>query len=189
MRLRGTSSQTVGPFFGIGLAPLRKSDLTSPGTSGEQVMIEGRLLDGAGEGIPDGLIEIWQADPIGRYAGAENMNNAVATPEFRGFGRVATDAQGAFAFKTTKPGRTAGPRGALQAPHIVVTVFMRGLLRHLITRVYFPDEPSNEADLVLGCVAEQRRPTLIARSGSQAPGKLEWDIHMQGEKETVFFDF
>jgi protocatechuate 3,4-dioxygenase alpha subunit len=183
-----TGSQTVGPFFGIGLGNLEKNDLTVPGSTGEMVKVQGRLLDGDGVGIPDAVIEIWQADQFGRYVGAEDLKKEIEESGFRGFGRVATDERGAFGFTTIKPGRVVGPGGALQAPHIVVTVFMRGLLRHLITRMYFADEPSNEEDAVLGCVAAERRLTLIAASGSEDSCRLEWNIYMQGEKETVFFD-
>jgi protocatechuate 3,4-dioxygenase, alpha subunit len=188
MNKPATSSQTVGPFFGIGLTDLQSDHLTAQGTTGELVTVQGRLLDGDGDAIPDGLIEVWQADQFGRYAGAEDLEKEGGKGGWRGFGRVATDERGAFEFTTIKPGRVAGPGGALQAPHIVITVFMRGLLRHLITRMYFPGETSNEVDGVLACVAAERRPTLIAKSSPEGLAKLHWDIYMQGEKETAFFD-
>src|SRR5262249_1423144 len=107
-------------------------------------------------------------------------------PSFRGFGRVPTDERGAFRFTTVKPGRVPGPAGRRQAPHLLVTVFMRGLLRHLVTRMYFPDQPANADDLVLNLVPADRRATLIARAAGV--GVLEWDIVLQGRGETVFFD-
>jgi protocatechuate 3,4-dioxygenase alpha subunit len=108
------------------------------------------------------------------------------TPGFRGFGRVPTDAEGRFRFFTIKPGPVADPYGGFQAPHVVVSVFMRGLLKRLVTRVYFPDEPRNADDRVLGLVPVERRATLVARP--MAHGALEWDIILQGAGETVFFD-
>jgi protocatechuate 3,4-dioxygenase alpha subunit len=140
------------------------------------VTIEGRVLDGDGQPVTDAVIEIWQADPHGHYAGTA----------FHGFGRVATDAQGVFRFTTVKPGSVPGPGGALQAPHLLIAVFARGLLKQVVTRMYFPDEPGNAADPVLALVPADRRPTLIARA--RGPGVLAWDIILQGRDETVCFD-
>jgi protocatechuate 3,4-dioxygenase alpha subunit len=177
-----TPSQTVGPFFRIGLDALKgASTLATPGPLG----IGGRVLDGRGAPVPDAMIEIWQADEAGRYAHPESPRRPEAG--FRGFCRIPTAADGAFRFTTVKPGRVAGPGGALQAPHVVVLVFMRGLLKHLMTRIYFPDETrANEADPVLKLVPAERRSTLIARPAASG---LEWDVVLQGERETVFFDF
>jgi protocatechuate 3,4-dioxygenase alpha subunit len=174
-----TPSQTVGPFFHIGTSALVRPDIAGPDTPGERVVLRGRVLDGDGAPVDDALIEIWQADAEGRYA---------ETPGgFHGFGRVATDDDGAFRFTTVKPGRVPGPGGRLQAPHLAVNVFMRGLLKHLVTRIYFPDEPANAEDPILQNVPAERRATLVARPGTKA-GELEWNVILQGPDETVFFD-
>jgi protocatechuate 3,4-dioxygenase alpha subunit len=124
------------------------------------------------------VIEIWQADAAGKYADESGSG-------FRGFGRVATDNNGGFRFTSIKPGRVSGPHETLQAPHLVVTIFMRGLLLHLYTRIYFPDEPANATDPILSLTPAERRATLVA---SKAGGDvLRWDVLMQGEDETVFF--
>jgi protocatechuate 3,4-dioxygenase alpha subunit len=131
-------------------------------------------------------VEIWQADANGRYAHSEDTRAVPLTPGFRGFGRVPTDGDGRYRCFTIKPGPVADPHGGLQAPHLVVSVFMRGLLKRLVTRMYFPDEPLNADDRALRLVPVQRRGTLVAR---QAPGdELAWDIVLQGADETVFFD-
>jgi protocatechuate 3,4-dioxygenase alpha subunit len=174
--LVATASQTVGPYFHLGTVRLFVADLAGD-APGEKVAIAGRVLDGDGKPVNDALLEIWQAGPDGRFN----------QPGFAGFGRVATDDQGAFRFVTLKPGRVEGVGGALQAPHLAVAVFMRGLLRHLVTRVYFPDEPANGEDAILNLVPPERRATLVAVRTPQA-GTLEWNVVLQGELETVFFD-
>ncbi len=181
-----TPSQTVGPYFRIGLEWLEQHDLAGPDGAGPRLTIIGRVLDGAGAPVEDAVLELWRAGPDGRYA--ENVEGAQgAIPA--GFGRVSTDAQGAFSFTTVKPGRVPGPEGTLQAPHLAVNLFMRGLLRHLVTRVYFPDEAeANAADPVLALVEPARRATLVARADPAAPGALRWDLVLQGPQETVFFD-
>jgi protocatechuate 3,4-dioxygenase, alpha subunit len=187
MSLYASSSQTVGPFFHIGLDWLTTREIAARGAKGKPMAIEGRLLDGEGIGVSDGLIELWQANSHGKYAHPEDQQKKPLERGFRGFGRVPTDARGAFRFTTIKPGRVPGPGGMLQAPHLVVTVFMRGLLKHLATRIYFPDEQSNAEDPLLKLVPPARRATLIARrKGERA---LEWNIILQGKNETVFFDF
>ena len=175
MRLHATTSQTVGPYLHIGLVWLITENLAAKGAEGERVSIEGRVLDGDGKPVNDAAVEIWQADARGRYG----------QKRFRGFGRSATDAKGRFRFKTIKPGRVPGPRGRLQAPHIAVNVFMRGQLKQLVTRIYFPDEVSNQEDPVLARVPRARRETLIAKRKGKA---LEWNVILQGKRETVFFD-
>ena len=175
-----TPSQTVGPFFHIGLGAIAVNDLTTGLATAERIHISGHVLDGDGKAVIDALIEVWQANTDGAYA-------SQATG-FKGFGRIATDSQGAFRFTTIKPGRVAGPNARLQAPHIAVNVFMRGLLKHLVTRIYFPDEPSNDADAILQSVAVTRRDTLIARTVAGNRQTLAWNIMLQGEHETVFFD-
>ena len=170
-----TPSQTVGPFFHIGLERISRNDLTAG--NAQTIQIGGQVLDGDGKPVIDALIEIWQADSDGKYRG-----------NFNGYGRIATDAAGAFSFTTIKPGRVAGVSGQLQAPHIAVNVFMRGLLKHLVTRVYFPGEPSNDTDSILQIVPAARRNTLIATPSVGSIKYLSWNIVLQGKRETVFFD-
>ena len=177
MSLPATTSQTVGPYLHIGLTRMLIENLAPAGVAGERVAIEGRVVDGDGKPVNDALVEIWQANAEGKY-GAEG---------FRGFGRSATDDEGRFRFQTIKPGRVAGPGGGLQAPHIAVNVFMRGLLKQLVTRIYFPDDPANAEDAVLARVPAERLPTLIAQKHGKA-GALEWNVILQGRNETVFFD-
>jgi protocatechuate 3,4-dioxygenase alpha subunit len=183
-----TTSQTVGPFFSIGLTRMKHDDLVSAGTSGERVIIEGRVLDGDGKPVPDAIIEIWQANSYGKYAHPEDQQDKPVEPSFSGYGRVPTDDDGKFRFTTIKPGPVPDLDGKLQAPHIVVSVFARGLLRRLVTRIYFPDEPANAADFVLNLVEASRRETLIAKKIAGASGTLKWDVVLQGPNETVFFD-
>lgn len=189
-----TASQTVGPFFTDCL--LRpdacRSVLAQPGSAGERIHLAGRVLDGDGAGVPDALIEIWQANAHGRYHHPADSRRAVPLdPGFIGFGRSGTDAEGVYRFETIKPG--AVPFGAdgtrLQAPHICVLILARGLLNHLVTRLYFADEPATETDPVLQLVPVDRRATLIARPHTLAGGVLyRWDIILQGAGETAFFN-
>jgi protocatechuate 3,4-dioxygenase, alpha subunit len=184
-----TTSQTVGPFFSIGLDRLRTDNLAAPGISGERLTIEGRVLDGDGQPVPDAMIEIWQANAHGKYAHTEDTQEKPLEPGFSGFGRVPTDDEGQFRFMTIKPGGVPGPGEKLQAPHLVLSVFMRGLLKRLVTRIYFPGEAANGSDFVLGLVEPARRPTLIAKKAQGQRAVLQWDIVLQGSEETVFFDF
>jgi protocatechuate 3,4-dioxygenase, alpha subunit len=170
-----TPSQTVGPFFHIGLERIARNGLTNG--DAQSIRIGGQVLDGDGKPVIDALIEIWQADSDGNYRSG-----------FNGYGRVATDDRGAFRFTTIKPGRVLGADGKMQAPHIAVNVFMRGLLKHLVTRIYFPDEPSNAMDGILQSVPAARRDTLIASPVASSAQNLLWNIVLQGERETVFFD-
>jgi len=182
-----SGSQTVGPYLHIGLAWLNTDRIARPGVKGERVVIQGRLLDGDGGGVGDGLVEIWQANAAGKYAHPEDRQKKPLQKGFCGFGRIPTDARGRFRFSTVKPGRVPGPAGKLQAPHLSVTVFMRGLLKQLSTRIYFPGDPTNAEDPVLKRVPAGRRATLVAKR--KARGVLEWNIVLQGKNETVFFDF
>jgi len=182
-----TTSQTVGPFFVIGCAWQDRNEIASAGVSGERVTIEGRVLDGDGKPVPDALIEIWQANSQGKYAHPDDTQNKAVDPAFHGFGRIPTDDEGKFRFTTIKPGLAPGPDGISQAPHLAVSVFARGLLKRLVTRIYFPDESANGADYVLNLVETGRRETLIAKKTS-TPGTLEWNLILQGDGETVFFD-
>jgi protocatechuate 3,4-dioxygenase alpha subunit len=188
MSLQTTSSQTIGPYLHIGLTWLITDDLAPAGVSGERVAIEGRVIDGDGNTVNDAVVEIWQANAHGRYAHPDDTQQKPLEPQFKGFGRVTTDNDGVFRFTTIKPGRVPGPAGGMQAPHLNVTIFMRGLLKHLITRMYFPDEPANDEDLVLQGVPPERRRTLIAtaRDGKSA---LNWNVILQGQDETVFFNY
>jgi len=188
-----TPSATVGPFFLFGLVPssaggidLITNRLATPDAEGERIRIEGRVFDGDGTVLPDALIEIWQADAAGRYANAQEQR---ANTAFKGFGRAPTDSDGFYWFETIRPGRVAGPEGRAQAPHILVNVFGRGMTRHATTRIYFADENANAEDAILGLVPPDRRDTLIARrEDNNGEPVYRFDIHLQGEHETVFFE-
>lgn len=186
MNVPATASQTVGPFFHLGLDKLCVADLAGPAASGEKFSIRGRVLDGDGKPVNDALIEIWQANAHGKYAHPDDVQDKPLESGFRGFGRIATDDNGEFRFVTIKPARVPGPRGTLQAPHLVVAVFMRGLLKHLVTRMYFPAAAGNDEDPVLALVSKERRLTLVAKPAGA--GALEWNVILQGRDETVFFD-
>ena len=190
-----TPSQTVGPWFAYGLTPEGKYDwsdlatgnLITPDVVGDRIRIEGIVRDGDGTPMPDAMIEIWQADGQGRLPG--QSNGAAPNTSFKGFGRCPTDPKGTFWFETVKPGSVPAPDGKPQAPHILIAVFARGLLTHLYTRVYFADETSNASDPVLKLVPADRRDTLIAKKETQGGKTLyRFDIRLQGEGETVFFD-
>jgi protocatechuate 3,4-dioxygenase alpha subunit len=183
-----TASQTVGPYLHLGLTRITLPDIAKDASKGERIVISGRVLDGEGKPIPDALLEFWQANADGKYAHPEDTQDKPRDGKFIGFGRVPTDKDGRFRFTTIKPGAVPGPGNTLQAPHIVVCVFMRGMLRHLYTRIYFADEAANANDPVLGLIEEvARRDTLLARNDATR-GEYRWDIVMQGEGETVFFD-
>jgi protocatechuate 3,4-dioxygenase alpha subunit len=177
MSLNPTASQTVGPFFNFGLtANPCLGVLARPGAEGERVKLRIRVLDGDGTPTPgDAMVELWQADARGRYETAD--------PNFYGFGRLETDRDGVCIFETIKPGRVDE-----QAPHVSVTVFARGLLRHLHTRIYFAGDPANAGDPALALVPEGRRATLLANPAPGDAGVWEFEIRLQGEGETVFFD-
>lgn len=189
-----TPSQTVGPYFAIALTPggydwepTIGNNLVTPDASGERIALEGRVLDGDAKPVDDAMLEIWQADASGRYA---HPGDARANPNaaFKGFGRTGTDEQGRYRFDTIKPGAVPGPNG-LQAPHVVLAVFARGMLRQAYTRIYFSDEKANDTDPILGVVPRDRRATLIAqREDGGANPIYRFDIRLQGENETVFFD-
>ena len=192
-----TPSQTVGPFFAMRL-PWPDGPFVVPADTPGAITIVGRLYDGAGNVIPDGLVETWQADPAGRFAHPDDPRgpSAAGYAAFRGFGRCPTAPDGSYRIVTLKPGPLpapdAGP-GATEAPHLDVTVFARGLLDRLVTRLYFPDEvAANAADPVLASIADAaRRDTLIARAEPAEPAEpavLRFDIRLQGDGETVFFD-
>jgi len=185
---QATSSQTVGPYFSIGLDTLNCDQLAGPAVAGRRITIHGRVLDGDGQPVPDALIETWQADAQGKYAHPEDGPQSAGRAGFTGFGRIPTDRDGCFRFSTIEPGPVPGPDGTTQAPHILVSVFMRGLLNRLVTRIYFPGNPHNGKDFVLSLVDPARRSTLIAKPAPPDEGAFEWNVILQGEDETVFFD-
>lgn len=188
LQLGQTPSQTVGPYFAYGLTPVQygygwtsiaEPDMVDDATVGQRLIIEGQVFDGAGQPVTDALIELWQADANGRY-----LTEPVRKGRFTGFGRCGTGTlpDGLFRFTTIRPGRVS----ADEAPHVNLIVTMRGLLLHTFTRLYFAGDPANPGDPVLAQVPAERRDTLMARE--MAPGIWRFDIRMQGDAETVFFD-
>lgn len=188
---RGTTpSQTIGPFHRI-MVPWESGARLAAADDPNAIRIQGRILDGAGEPVDDSVVEVWQANVHGRYAHAEDVREAPLVAGFEGFGRAVTDGQGSFTIVTVKPGCVPGPGETVQAPHISLALFARGLLKHLATRIYFADEDeANAHDPVLHSVEESRRSTLLAvkRQDAGNPPLYEFDIHLQGDRETVFFD-
>jgi protocatechuate 3,4-dioxygenase alpha subunit len=186
-----SASQTVGPFFNYALtADPSLGILAHPGAEGERIQLTFRIVDGNGEPTPaDSLIELWQADSRGCYRHPADPHAAEADPNFCGFGRLATDGNGACTFETVKPGSIAPAFGSgMQAPHINVAVFARGLLKQLYTRVYFAGEPLNASDPILALAPEHRRATLVARALPDSGNAWFFEIRLQGAAETVFFD-
>jgi len=211
-QLGQTPWQTVGPFFHyalpwqggadlIGASDIgARTDLVPEGhfllrgpaprapIAGEPIEIEGVVYDGVGAPVPDALIELWQANAAGRYASpADDCDAIPLDADFTGFGRASTGADGAFRFRTIRPGRVPGLGNALQAPHAAVSIMGRGILKRLITRIYFEDAEGNDDDPVLALVPSARRSTLIARRADPR-GAYRFDIRLQGADETVFFD-
>ena len=185
MSLTQTPSQTVGPFFHVRLPAEEDHVLVDAQTRGERLSLAGTVFDGAGQPVPDALVEIWQADAQGHFNHPADAHQAEADRHFRGFGRSGTDARGQFSFQTIKPGAVTSQG----APHVDVRVFARGMLIHAVTRLYFPDEEANAADPALNSIGDAaRRQTLIAvrEAGTEAL-TYRFDIHLQGEHETVFF--
>jgi protocatechuate 3,4-dioxygenase alpha subunit len=174
--------QTVGPFYHFGLTARPEMGCLIrhgvAGVAGERIRLGFRLMDGDGAAVPDGMLEIWQADAAGVYGEAA----------FCGFGRLATDDEGRCTFETIRPGRVPDGQGGWQASHINVSLFARGLLGRLCTRVYFDGDAALGEDRVLTLVPEERRHTLIAQADGSSPGLWRLDIRLQGEQETVFFD-
>jgi protocatechuate 3,4-dioxygenase alpha subunit len=208
-----TPWQTVGPFFHYGLPWRGGADLIGSSDlgartelspkdhfllngparrgpiAGQQIEIIGQVFDASGAGVADAMIEIWQANAAGRYNSPYDRRETPALdPDFIGFGRGATDEEGGFRFRTILPGRTPGPGNSLQAAHIAVGVLGRGILKRLITRLYFAGEDGHDDDPILCLVPTERRATLIAAKVHDAPATYRFDIHLQGEHETVFFD-
>jgi protocatechuate 3,4-dioxygenase alpha subunit len=191
-----TPSQTVGPFFKYGLTPNRQyawndaftANLVTADTSGERIRVEGTVYDGDGAPVPDCMLEVWQADAQGHFCDPKDAR-ALPNTKFRGFGRCGTDGDGRYFFDTIKPGAVPDPDGKPQAPHILLAVFARGMLLHLYTRIYLGGEAANAADPVLAQVPADRRDTLIAaREPGNGNAVYRFDIRLQGDNETVFFD-
>lgn len=188
MSPRQTPSQTVGPFFAPALVEAGAENLVREETRGARITIEGRVIDGDGAPVTDAMLEIWQANAEGRYDHPDDDQEKLLDPAFHGYGRVATDAHGTFNFHTIRPGAVPGVDGTLQAPHLNLSLFARGLLRRLVTRVYFPDEPLNATDPVLNSAPHERRHTMIARWTDAAHRSVRFDVILQGASETVFLD-
>jgi protocatechuate 3,4-dioxygenase alpha subunit len=185
-----TPSQTVGPFLAIGLPWPDGPCVVPPGTP-DAIVISGRVLDGAGAPVPDALVETWQADPDSRFDHPDDPRGAAppAAAGFRGFGRSATDADGHYQISTLRPGPLPGERGGTQAPHIDVSVFARGLLDRVVTRIYFPDKAhANAADPVLASIGDRRATLIAVADPAGSTDNFRFDIRLQGEHETVFFD-
>lgn len=183
-----TPTQTVGPFFSPALLRDVQNVLTTDSTAGERIRVEGRVFDGAGNVVPDALVEIWQANSHGRFNHPRDTRDLPLDPEFGGFGRSGTD-DGVFWFETVKPGAVPFEGDRMQAPHLSVTVHARGMLNHVQTRLYFEDEAANATDPILALVPADRRSTLVARR-EETDGAVAYrlDIILQGRGETVFFD-
>lgn len=186
MDLTPTPSQTVGPYLHLGLTDTRSIPrIAGDDVKGERVWLTFRVLDGEGLPVPDGMIELWQADSQGNYAHEDRRADAAA---FGGFGRLGTAEDGSCTFETIRPGCVPGPGEAVQAPHINVSIFGRGILKRLSTRLYFAGEPANAADPVLTLVPENRRATLLARPDPARTGNWIFEVRLRGVGETVFFD-
>jgi protocatechuate 3,4-dioxygenase, alpha subunit len=181
-----TPFQTVGPFFAICLSEAGCARIATERAVGRHITIEGTVRDGAGAVVPDSLVEIWQANAAGRYAHPEDHQPKPLDPNFTGYGRAPTDDEGRFVIETVMPGRVPGPGDALQAPHLLLGILARGVLTRLVTRVYFDDEPSTVDDSILALVPPERRATLIAKRVSE--DRYRFDLVLQGDGETVFFD-
>ncbi|MGO9123574.1 MAG: protocatechuate 3,4-dioxygenase subunit alpha [Terriglobales bacterium] len=182
-------SQTAGPYLHIGMTATRSVPrIAGPAVKGERVGLTCRVIDGDGNAVNDAMIEIWQADANGKYNHPDDTQEKAADPAWFGFGRAATTEDGSCKFETIRPGRVPGPGNALQAPHLTLAIFARGMLKQLYTRVYFAGDPANSDDPILALVPPPRRETLLAQPDSAGAGRWRFDIHLQGDQETVFFD-
>lgn len=187
--LQPSAFQTVGPFFHLGCIDTRSvSCLAGAKAKGVRIRLICLVLDGEGAPVPDAMIEIWQADAEGKYNHPVDWQEKVADAECSGFGRLATDENGMCVFETVKPGRVAGNDGGLQAPHLEISVFARGVLNRLVTRAYFEGDRANLEDPILLLVPAVRRATLMARADSRKTREWRFEIRLCGEDETVFFD-
>ena len=185
-----TPSQTVGPFYAIGLTRQPMNVVARESTPGQRIRIEGQVCDGDGVAIPDVMVEIWQANSYGRYNHPDDKQEKPLDPAFIGWGRSGTDDKCFYSFETIKPGPVPGNDDTVQAPHVNVVIFARGMLVHAYTRIYFDDEAANAKDPVLLSIKNKaRRRTLIAqRSERDGNAVYRFDIRLQGGNETVFFD-
>jgi len=185
-----TPSQTVGPFYSLALTRKTLNVMATESTRGQRIRIEGQVIDGDGRAIPDVMVEAWQANSFGRYNHPDDKQEKPLDESFSGWGRSGTDDKCFYSFETIKPGAVPGANGSVQAPHVNLMVFARGMLSHAYTRMYFADEPANETDPVLNSIKNTgRRQTLIARrEDKNGEAVYRFDIRLQGENETVFFD-
>lgn len=183
------ASQTLGPFFSFALtANLALGRMAGDGALGRRIWLVVRVLDGDGLPLSDAMVELWQADAGGKYPHPEDCQDKTPDPAFCGFGRMGTDDTGTCVFETVVPGRVPAPDAGWQAPHINVHVFGRGMLCHLMTRIYFAGEPANYEDPILNLVPLNRRDTLLASPDAEDPDTWNFDIHLAGIYETVFFE-
>jgi protocatechuate 3,4-dioxygenase alpha subunit len=188
-RTIASPSQTIGPFFHFAMGTdAALGRLAAPHTPGDHLRLRIRVLDGDGLPLSDALVELSQADARGRQPAPPETGVAASEAGFVGFGRLGTGMDGACVFETIRPGRIADHHGGWQAPHIAVCLFARGLLRHLYTRIYFAGDPALGEDAVLALVPQERRDSLLAHPQPDSPGLWAFDIHLQGDRETVFFD-
>lgn len=183
-----TPSQTVGPFFKIELTTEEHcvNCVARPQAKGERVWITFRVLDGDGAPVEDAMLEIWQADSNGKYNHPDDVQPKALDPGWLGFGRIATDSNGVCTLETIKPGRVG--HTTLQAPHLLIAVYARGMLKQLYTRVYFAGDAANESDPILALVPPERRSTLLVQPDSTRSGHWHFELRLQGDQETVFFD-
>jgi protocatechuate 3,4-dioxygenase, alpha subunit len=189
MKYCPTPSQTVGPFFHMGFFGRRSfGSLAGASAKGQRVRLTCRVFDGDGAPVPDAMIEVWQANAEGRYRHPADSRQKSLDPALNGFGRFATELDGSCAFETVRPGRVPGANNSMQAPHLNISVFARGLLKRTTTRLYFAGDPANAEDPILALVPDGRRGTLLAQPVPETPGSWLFDIYLRGEKETVFFD-
>jgi len=182
-------SQTVGPYFQIGMTDHHSiGKMAGPMAKGERVKLTVTVLDIEGKPVDDAMIEIWQANADGKYNHPDDKQDKPIDPAFRGFGRQGTNENGVCTFQTIRPGRVPGPDGTLQAPHLEVSVFARGLLMRLPTRIYFAGDPANDEDPILALVPKDRRGTLMAQPVRGESGGWRFTVNLGGDQETVFFD-
>ena len=184
-----TTSQTVGPYFRIGLSYLDSSALCSEATPGQHITVSGQIFDADGVPVPDAQLELWQADDQGRFAGYDPSESGIVSDGFTGFARIPVDDRGTFKFHTVYPGSVAAQDSKSQAPHVVLMLSMRGILKHLYTRIYFAGDPLNGDDPVLSAVPSERRKTLFAELMQGSSNEYLWNVRLQGADETVFFQY
>lgn len=189
MKRTPTASQTAGPFLHLGLTDKGSvCQIAGATTVGERVRITCRVLDGDGVPVSDGMVEVWQSDAQGQYCHPEDAGRSESDSTWRGFGRLALNPEGMCVFESVKPGRVPGLGNTRQAPHLNVAIFARGLLKQLVTRIYFAGDKSNTEDPILALIPEGRRETLMARPEASRPGAWLFEVRLSGEYETVFLE-